>query len=154
MRKLKLSQNRYALVDDEDYGRLSILKWQYHSAGYAVRGTNGQKMYLHRFLLQAPQGKDVDHINGNRLDNRKENLRICTRSQNQHNRNKTTNKTSSRFKGVNWVSKFKKWTAGVGLDNVHYRLGYFDSEIEAAKAYDVKAFALHGEFARLNFERN
>lgn len=91
-----------------------------------------------------------DHINHDTLDNRRDNLRICTVSQNNMNRKKSRKTQSSIYKGVCWYARSRKWIARIKYYETKYHLGYFDSEIEAAKAYNNKARELFGEFAKLN----
>ena len=100
--------------------------------------------------MQAPDGMVVDHIDGNSLNNRRSNLRICTPRQNTANRAKTRNGTS-RFKGVHFCTRDRKWRAQIGVDGARRFIGDFDDEVEAARAYDRKAAELFGEFAYLNF---
>lgn len=145
MKKIKLTQGKYALVDDEDYEYLNQWKWYFHSTGYAVRNCykNGHRhIKLHRFLLSAGK-KEIDHINGNRLDNRKKNLRRVFRKQNVWNSKKWKNKTSS--KGVDFTRN--KWRARIGKNWKSIHLGYFKTEKEARKAYIKAAKEFHGEYA-------
>jgi hypothetical protein len=112
---------------------------------------NGSKrsIRLHRFLMDAPEGTQVDHINGDGLDNRRCNLRFATQAQNQANQ-RSARGSSSMFKGVGWFKQTKRWVARIKKDKKEYHLGYFDDEIKAAEAYDIKAKELFGEFAKLN----
>ncbi len=148
-RYIPLTQNLYALVDAEDYEGLTEYKW-YAAFGlrgrvYAKRSTRPGPVSMHRLIMNPPKGMVVDHINGNGLDNRRCNLRLCTMQENAWNRRPRVEKTSSRFKGVYPCGD--KWLAQVGRQ----RLGLFDDEVEAAKARDRKARELHGEHAWLNF---
>lgn len=151
----KFGKGKFALVDDEDYEKVIKFKW-YLSHGYVVYQhylcKDGKRIYswLHRLVMDAPKGMDVDHINRNKLDNRKQNLRICTHPQNLFNSKDKGG--SSQFKGVAWNKYHKKWQAYIGKDYKKYRLGYFNVEEDAAKAYDLKAKELFGEFAYLNFK--
>jgi len=159
MVKIPLSQGQFALVDDEDFEWLNQWKW---SAGkrrntfYAFRSVSikGEQfhIYMHRLITEAPKGKETDHANGNGLDNRRRNLRVCTVRQNQYNQAKRKN-SLSQYKGVslNKRVKVKKWVAGITKNGKNIHLGYFKDEIDAAKAYDRKAKELCGEFAKLNF---
>lgn len=104
-------------------------------------------------IMRPPEGMMVDHINGDQLDNRRANLRICLKSQNQKNRTKTTG-CSSRYKGVSWNEQTQNWKSSICSDGQRYHLGSFDAEVEAALAYDNAARRLHGEFAALNFPNN
>ena len=101
--------------------------------------------------MNAPDGMEVDHINGNGLDNRKANLRLCTRAQNQMNSIKRTGK-SSIFKGVSWHKNAWKWRANIKINQKDIHIGYFDTELEAAEAYDIEAIRLFGSFAKTNFK--
>lgn len=157
----------WALVDDEDYPRVSKRKWgmspqqQYaYRKDVAYREHDGTSYYvmvtMHRFLMAAPDGKDVDHINGNRLDNRRANLRLCTRSENLCNRPALDvymgNRPSSQYKGVTSCpqNKTNPWRANISVNNVATYLGCFPTEEDAARAYNAAAHEAHGEFARLN----
>ena len=99
--------------------------------------------------LQFKDGKEIDHVNGDGLDNRRCNLRIATRSQNQMNR-KPKRGASSRYKGVFWSDDHKKWQSAAQLNKERYHLGFYNGEEEAAKAYNVFAAQHFGEYARLN----
>lgn len=149
------------MVDDADYEYLSRFRWHavpvYHKfpngPQYALRGiktSDGKchSVYMHRVILGAPSGLQTDHKNHDTLDNRKQNLRTCTASQNQANQQKT--RGEAKFKGAYYHKKCKKWVAQIQFHNKRLWVGVFDSEIEAAKAYDVKAKELFGGFARLN----
>jgi hypothetical protein len=107
---------------------------------------------MHRELMNQPKGFLVDHRNTDTLDNRRSNLRLATCSQNQWNRQKIKN-TTSRFVGVSFYKSRKKWVAYIDAAGKRISLGYFNSEIDAARAYDEAAKKYHGEFARLNFPR-
>lgn len=158
MKRIKLTQGKVALVDDEDYEWLNQWKW-YASEGrntfYAFRtgqvcGKN-TAIQMHREILGLTlyDGKHTDHIDHNGLNNLKSNLRICTTQQNHYNQN--PRKGTSRFKGVCWRKKLKKWSAQIQYKNRQTFLGYFLKEINAALAYDAKARELFGEFAKPNF---
>lgn len=151
---IPLTQNACAIVDPEDFGLLDEHKWWLRATSehlrYAARKENGKMIYMHREILNTPAGMHTDHINGNGLDNRKSNLRICTPTQNQHNSIKWAN-TSSRFKGVSWKKSARKWEAYIRINKKLIHLGHYNSEIKAAEAYDDKAIEIFGEFANLNF---
>lgn len=135
-----------ALVDDEDFERVNQHRWFYNNRGYAMCTITKQKrIYMHRFILNAPNELLVDHIDGNGLHNEKHNLRLCNDSGNAHNMRKHSDNTSSQFKGV--CRRGKKWEANIS--NIY--LGVFTKEEDAARAYDLKARELFGEFARTNF---
>jgi hypothetical protein len=148
-RYIPLTRRLHALVDQEDYEWL--MRYQWHASPnsrtgtfYARRHHRGHTILMHRLIVQAPKGTVVDHINGNGLDNRRCNLRLCTRQQNARNRRPQA-KAGSRFLGV--YPHGTRWMAKVGR---HY-LGLFDDEVEAAQARDRKALELFGEYAWLNF---
>ncbi len=107
---------------------------------------------MHRLIMNAPAGLVVDHIDGNSLNNRKTNLRICTQAQNIHNSRPRRNR-SSKYKGVFWNKVNKKWSVSIRKGDKRIYLGGFDDEIEAALAYDRKAEELFGEFAYLNMPK-
>lgn len=133
MRKIKLSQGRYTLVDNEDYNTLSQFKW-YYGLGYAIRGDGKKTFFLHHLILPKKIGLDIDHINRNKLDNRRNNLRYCTRSENKFNGAKYSINTSG-YRGVTWHKYIKKWQAQVTLNYKNYSIGYFDTALKASKAY-------------------
>ena len=156
---IPLSQGLFALVDGEDYEELSKHKWCANKIGktfYAVRAAgkypNQRIIYMHRQILNAQTGDETDHHGSYGLDNRKQNIRLCTHAQNLHNQRPQKNKTS-KFKGVSWHKKAKKWKAQIKKGGRYMYLGCFDNEIEAAKTYDRKAKELFGKFALLNFGR-
>jgi hypothetical protein len=153
MKKIQLTQGKVSLVDDSDFDELSKHKWCYRSDGYAVRMSsypNPKIIRMHRVIAGTPDGMDTDHINGDKLDNRRANLRTCTRSENMRNDGKHSDSTSG-YKGVTWRKDTKKWQAQLGVKYKHINLGSFDTAEEAARFYDVAANAYHGEFARTNF---
>lgn len=147
MKQIKLGKkNVFAIIDDEDFKKVKQFSWFCNEWGYALyRGGNPKKnIRMHRLILDAPKNLEVDHINGNKLDNRRENLRLATKSQNQWNRNKTKI-TVSKFKGV-FKSK-NRWQ--VKIKQIY--IGSFKTEHQAALAYDLWARDLFGEFAGTNF---
>ena len=156
MIEISLTRGKTTIIDEKDLELISQYKWCAVEQGKKIKcwyaKTNiggGTALYLHRLLMNPPVGLEVDHINRNGLDNRRSNLRIATRSQNNANR-KSKNVTSN-YQGVCWSRRDKKWRANIQINRKKQSLGYFDSEIEAAKAYDKKAKELFGEFAILNF---
>jgi len=150
-----LTKNQIAIIDAEDVDLVSGFNWCSHgkTVFYAARGASvGHKktkiLFMHRLIAKTPDGMDTDHINGNTLDNRKENLRHATSSQNKHNQKaRATNK--SGFKGVSWAKKAGKWTAQICCHRKTKNLGYFDCAKDAHQAYCDAARLLHGDFARV-----
>lgn len=142
MKILQLGKNKDAIVDEEDIHHLRQWRWSVAPNGY-VRGTKG---YLHRFIMKPKAGFFVDHINGNKLDNRRCNLRICTKAQNTYN---SKGKGNNRFKGVFWVAN--RWMAQIAVDRKTIYLGRYKDEEQAARVYDEAAKKHHKEYARLNF---
>ncbi len=149
-------------MDAEELARLSQYSWHAHKANgkwYAARnvriGPEGKKtktvkIRMHNFLLS---GMRVDHKNGDGLDNRRENLRVCNQQQNTSNSKKPITNTSG-FKGVTWSKERNKWAAQIMVKQKHLHLGYFvfDDLEKAARAYDRAAIKYFGEFANLNFK--
>lgn len=150
MREIILTKGQYAQVDDDDYDRLVQYRWYTHTNGYAARDEGSvargkrRTVLMHRFIINAPDGVEVDHINGRKTDNQRENLRLCTHHENMANRPATNGK---RFKGVVRRTGHRSLYAEIAGQH----LGAFDSEREAALAYDRAARERFGEFARLNF---
>lgn len=137
-------------LDEEDKHYLEERSFSIHKLKNTQYLYNSNKnIRLHRLIMNCPNGKQIDHINGNGLDNRKENLRICSQSENHQNRSKWGN-TSSQYKGVHWHKIVKKWVAQIMINGKRKHLGYFDREREAAKAYNYMAIKHFGEYARIN----
>lgn len=150
MKEILLTQGKVAIVDDEYFCEFSHYNWCFSTLGYAIRawpGSHGRNMWMHREIMQPPDGIQIDHINGNKLDNRVSNLRLATASQNHCNRPKSSRNTSG-YKGVG--KRNGRWRVKIRLNGIDYHVGYFSSLEEAAQAYDVRAKELHGEFARIN----
>lgn len=148
----------YALVDNADYSYLSQFSWHLkrtHGNDYARRqvyeNSKFRTIYMHREILNITDGRQVDHRNGNGLDNQRRNLRACSHKQNQRNHKPAGG--SSKYIGVYWKKDECKWKARIKVDGKEIHLGLFSSEVEAAQKRDEAALRYHGEFARLNFPR-
>ena len=156
MKTIKLTRGQVALVDDADFELLNQYKWSLaigSNAGYsfyAKTRIKNKTVYMHRMILNPTDKQTVDHDNGNGLDNRRSNIRLCNSSQNQANRGRQKN-CNSGFKGVSWHKEQRKWVAWIQFSKKHIYLGRFDNKIGAAVAYDNAAIKYHGEFARTNF---
>lgn len=151
-----LSDGSCVIVDSEDYLRVCNFNWRVHKdhgAVYARIGTNSggvkRTVRLHQVILQYCFPLVVDHINGNGLDNRKENLRLCTNTENIRNAQRKP-KGASSYRGVHFSKNTRKWCAKIRNGGEAIILGYFDDEREAAIAYDLAAKQYHGEFATTN----
>jgi hypothetical protein len=151
VRLIALSGGGYAWVDADDYEWLNRYHWRSLN-GYPSRREKQREVLMHRQIVDAPADKVVDHIDGNRRNACRSNLRICTREENQCNlRKRRTGR--SRFKGVTFHKPRGKWKAQYRFKGRLYHLGYFDDEVEAARAYDYAAVQVFGEFACVNFPR-
>lgn len=149
MKKVKLSQNKLTLVENNDFKKVNQYKWFYQHGYAATHQVDGKFIYLHRFLLDATKGDIVDHINRNKLDNRRSNLRFITQSQNVFNSKiLTTNK--SGYRGVYYKKDAKKWCARIEIAKKLHYLGYFNNPKEAAAAYNQKGLAELGIYAFQN----
>jgi hypothetical protein len=162
--EIPLSQGKVAFIDEADYPLIGHLKWSAAQASkglwYAVRGQSSHPEFpsypqvkMHRVIMDAKIGEDIDHVDGDGLNNRRSNLRLCTPAENQHNRRGNKNSRSG-FKGVCLTPNRREptgfgsyiWTGGRSI-----WLGTFRDPIEAAKKYDEAARELFGRFARVNF---
>jgi hypothetical protein len=159
---IPLTQGKYALIDEEDYDLVSQYRWHAHSARggerwYAHTTVSTKQKHprqttltMHRLLLDAPKGLLVDHADGDGLNNTRGNIRLASESQNGAN-SKISDGFTSRYKGVQRHKLNGRWRATICVNRVRNHLGYFASEVDAARAYDEAARELFGEFARLNF---
>ncbi|WP_020474523.1 HNH endonuclease [Zavarzinella formosa] len=145
------------LVDVDDYKHVARKNWRiYRFSQHKYpriiaqdHSTNSKRVFLHRLLMNAPSGMVVDHIDRDPCDNRKHNLRVCTQGQNCLNR-RQIDRAVSRFKGVCWNKVNQRWIAQAGTRANRRFLGFFDSEVEAARAYNSAAAEMYGDFACLN----
>jgi hypothetical protein len=156
--RIKLTQNQFALVDFDDFCRLIRFKWYAHDNGstfYAERPEyiNGFlcRIRMHRVIMNAQKDIVIDHIDRNGLNNCKCNLRPATRTQNKWNSRRGFNTGTSKYKGVFMDRRRGKYRAVLSIDGKRKHLGYFNDELDAAKAYDTAAKLHRGQFAALNF---
>lgn len=158
MKTIPLTQGQVALVDDQDFEYLNQWKWyaNWHQCTHSFRAErnssrkNGKHktIRMHRVIMDAQPGQQVDHRNHDTLDNRRENLRFCTYSENQQNQRPRMG--SSKYKGVWWYKSSRKWQTQISLNGHRHHIGYFVDEIEAARAYDNAAHKLFGKFSCTN----
>jgi hypothetical protein len=160
-RPCKYDLPKEVIIDDDVKeflcGYLNTYGWHIDGTGYCRRKNNKKAVLIHRlvaalyFGIDAIKDKEIDHINGNKLDNRISNLRICTRTENMRNKGKQNNNTSG-FKGVVYLKRDKKWRAQIKVNNKLKYLGQFENKIDAALEYDKAAKLYFKEFAHLNFK--
>lgn len=155
MREIRLTRGFVTTIDCECFEKVSQYKWcalVVKSKQYAVSRINNKFIYMHKFIIGAPPNRfvEIDHINGNSLDNRRSNLRWANRHQNSANALKTKKKCSSKFKGVWWHKQNKKWAAEITVHGQKIRLKTYHLESDAAKAYNDAALKYFGKFAKLN----
>ena len=158
MMEVRLSQNKTACVDDIDFERVNKINWslkpEYNGNFYAVttKRWNGKKhtIQMHRFILKAPKGTIIDHINHNGLDNRRCNLRFATTQTNAFNRNKPSIETTSKYKGVLRRHGKGKWIARIRFNNIHLELGQYMEEGKAASVYNYASRIMFGNFRKEN----
>jgi len=158
MIEIPLTQGQVALIDDEDFEIVSRYKWCarwspctnsfYAMTNIRNAAVQGTTLRMHRLIMKAQQGEQIDHINHDTLDNRKAELRLCTQNQNQHNRSAQANNTSG-YKGVFWHKASQKWQAQIQLNGKRKSLGCYAAPEAAHQAYCKAALELHGEFARV-----
>lgn len=153
-KEILISRGYVVVVDDDDYDAVADRSWYAHRSNtsvYARAKIHGRNTPMHRWLLRAVAGKLVDHVNGNTLDNRRVNLRLCSHSENAQNRI-CAPKSESGYRGVfrNTKNRLKPWRSQIIAFGKRYSLGVFAGAVEAAIAYDNAARDLHGEFASVN----
>jgi HNH endonuclease len=150
--RVPLQRGQFAIVDSEDWLRVALHSWyieRNHRVDYAYAAVDGKKMYLHRFIMQPLEGFEVDHIDGDGLNNRRSNLRIVSHKQNLRNQRLQARSTSG-YKGVSWGKSRCLWGAHIRYDGKKRFLGRFPSRDDAARAYNTRASEVFGEYARLN----
>lgn len=158
--RIPLSDGNFVVVDEADYPAVSQYRWYPHPRGRTIYAraciihTRKRQMWIrmHNLILPPPDGYEVDHENGNGLDNRRENLRLVTHAQNSQNARLRADNTSG-FRGVGWHQRKGLWQARISIDSKLRTLGYFADKDSAARAYDEAARQHYGEFARLNFPK-
>jgi hypothetical protein len=151
MKKIKLTQGKFALVDDDDFENLSKLNWFFSPNGYAYNPKH-ESIYMHRAIMGLKKGQNekfVDHINSEKLDNRKQNLRHSDKYRNQQNRKIASNNTSG-YKGVSFMKSKGKWWSKITVNKQRKFLGYFETALEAGVAYNNAAKKYFGHNAKLN----
>lgn len=136
--------------DKEYFDLISQFTWHKDTQGYFGANHKDTIIKLHRLIMGFPENILIDHINGDSSNNRRNNLRICTNQQNVMNKKKPSLGKTSIYKGVSWHRRVKKWHAAICLNQKDIHLGYFNYEVDAAKAYNHAAVKYFGEFARLN----
>ena len=151
MKKVNLTKGYKALVDDEDYEVVNSYSWHVLRNGYAIARVKGttKKILMHRLIMNAPSDKKIDHINQDKLDNRKENLRFATVAENARN-SKFRGRNTSGYKGVSFKVSKNRWLATIVVNGKHKQVGSFMGKKDAAIAYNIAAVKYFGEFAYLN----
>lgn len=141
----------YFLVDDVDYEQVSKHRWFIGAKRYPTTSLKGGNVYLHRFIMNPPDGMSVDHIDGNPLNACRDNLRVCSQAENCRNSIKRAVTMYSKFKGVSYDKTHKSWKVCFRFNRKQISAGTYNTEIAAARAYDAYARAYYKEFANLNF---
>lgn len=147
---IQLNNGEFVEVDKDVYGEIKNFNWRYQKSANGSSGYAVATIKMHRLITNARKEEVVDHINHDKLDNRRENLRIVTHSQNIHNRPPSVNNKSG-YKGVHWIKKEKVWASRISVNGKRIFLGYFENLEDAARAYDKAAKKHVGEFACTNF---
>lgn len=155
MKKIKVGKDKYAIVDNEDFSFLNRVFWRVNKDGYArttfqVKSGVRKDITMHRLILNPYTENQIDHINNDRLDNRRQNLRVCLLKENVFNRSKGKGK-SSQYKGVGRYKRTGQWQARICFEGKLMHLGMFEKEEDAAEAYNKAAKKYFGKYAWLNF---
>lgn len=145
--------SRDFIIDIDDLELVKKHQWHVNDYGYIVTLVKGKTIKLHRLIMNACEGLDIDHINGLTFDNRKINLRECTHQENMWNMKKPSSNTTG-YKGVVKMKKYNRYVASIRIDGKNKHLGCFDNKIDAAMEYDRAAIYYRGKFARINFPEN
>lgn len=154
MKRIKLTQNKFALVDDEDYKRLDQYSWycvkvrERHQ--YAYTTIKGKAIHMASMIMKPSNKYQVIHLDKNGLNNQKYNLKIASITQRNRSRVKQESESSSRYKGVSYDKSTGKWRSRILINYKTIYLGRYNNELEAAQAYDKAALKYFGEFAQLN----
>lgn len=148
-KKIPIGKDLFVVIDDEDFALVSKFNWHKHSSSDSTTYYASANVKMHRLIMDAKPGDIIDHINGDPLDNRKQNLRKCTNSQNQQNTHSRGG--TSRHKGVSFNKKSGMWLGVFNYEGKRYYCGLFQSEDDCACAVDQKRKEVCGEFAILNF---
>lgn len=151
MQRIPLRPDIYAVIDDTDFESVSSKKWRLSTQGYAVTGSAA--LPLQNFIMKPECKLWVDHKDGNKLDCRRKNLRVCTKRQNCFGFRKKSAGKTSQFRGVSWSKLRNKWSAQTWENDTKKHLGLFEIETDAARAYDKRVTEIYGKFAHLNFPK-
>lgn len=148
----KMGKGKFALISNQDFKKINKYKWRLDFYGYVVGTDDLGFKFLHK-IIKNQKGFHTDHINGDKLDNRRSNLRIATAQQNMFNIPKYKKRCSSIYKGVSWRSTQNQWGVNISIKKKQCYIGYFKKERWAAMARDIWAKEIQGEFAILNFKQ-
>jgi hypothetical protein len=153
----KQGEGKFAIVDNEDFEYINKIRWNCNVFGYAVKVQRKEENYnqrevlsIHRLIMKAKKGDLIDHINGNKLDNRKENLRFADKSKNAMNMHSVYG--AIPYKGVYFDKSRNNFCTRISIDGKQKIVGRYNTAEEAAKAYDEAAIKYYGEFANINFK--
>ena len=152
---LNINASKRALVDDQDAESVGKHKWTVTKSGYAIGylekvNRKSRLILMHRLIMGATKDQMIDHINGDKLDNRRKNLRFCTKAQNNRNSKKPHSNNTSGYKGVFWSKQKRKWLAQIVVDRTQIGLGFFNSKEEASETYKQASRKYCGEFSPYN----